>query len=358
MASFFDNTLLSEKDRKRIDELNSAWAATDDAKLREQLHNEAETIRRTYGYSGGGDGSEFIPLSTSVYAVSNSASEYADALREAEKDKQEAFTSQLTQADKDGTDRLRDAYIKNMQSKLGIGQALRASGVSGGMAESTLASADNNYNTVRDTILSDVDSIKRDITEKALLSQSDSDKEIAKHNYDSSVDRADRLEKQDEFEYRKLQDAQDMDFKNEQFNYQKEQDAVQNEFDRYDREYQASIDKYDREYRAEQDRLNREYQAAKDAADRAQAAKNASRSASNQQISNVLKLMENGYYSDSFAEILGIPDLEYSDDNPNYVKDVVWKMLSNGVYHDSFPKIVGFSDNILKEYADSVKYGY
>lgn len=358
MASFFDNTLLSEKDRKRVDELNSAWAATDDAKLREQLHNEAETIRRSYGYSGGADGSEFIPLSTSVYTVAGSATEYADALADAEKGKQEMYSSQLTQADKDGAERLRDAYIKNMQSKLGIGQTLRAQGVSGGMAESTLASVDNNYNTVRDNILSDVDDTKRDITEQAILSQSNSDKEIAKHKYDSSLDRADRLEKQDEFDYQKQQDALDMNFRNEQFNYQKEQDAVQNEFDRYDREYQASVDKYDREYRAEQDRLNREYQAAKDAADRAQAASNASRSASNQQISNILKLIENGYYSESFADILGIPDLKYSDEDPNYVKNLVWKMLSNGVYHDSFPKIVGFSDKILKEYADSVKYGY
>lgn len=345
MASFFDKNILSSSDLKRMEELNKAWADTDDDELRKQLHNEAEIIRKSYGYSGGNDGSRFLPDDTGLYTVSTSATDYTDALRDAEMQKQAAYDNQIKQADIDGSNRLRDAYARNMQSKLGIDQTLRASGISGGASESILASADNNYNNVRDNILSETDKAKREISENAARSQSDSDVNIAKIGYESALDRADRLTESEQRDYDRKQDELEFNFKNEQFDYQKEQDAIKNGFEQYDRDY-----------RAEQDALDREYQKEKDAYDRAHAASSASASANNKKISNILKLIENGYYSDSFADILGIPDLQITDSDD--VQNAVWKMLSNGVYHDSFPAIVGFPDNILKEYVDSVKYGY
>ncbi len=354
MASFFDQNILKADDLKRINELNAAWLATDDKNKREQFHTEAETIRNSYGYSGGGDGSEFIPISTGVYTAATSVNDYTDALREAESKKQKAYESQLKQADVDNAERLRQAYIKNMQSKLGLDQTMKASGITGGATESTLASIDNNYNVLRDSIYSDTDEIKRDIMQQSALSQSESDSEIASVLYDSALDRADRLERKSDSDYQKEQDALKHALALEQFDYQKEQDAILNNFKQYDRDYQAEQDKLDREYQAQRDA----YEAQQDAYDRAQAAKNAAKSANKNQISNVLTLIKNGYYSDSFADILGVDDLQFTGNNAEDAQSAVWKMLANGVYHDSFPEIVGFPDNVLKEYADNVKYGY
>lgn len=56
---------LSESDKAKIESLQAAWEQAnmrgDDA-LKQQLHAAAQAIREKYGYSGGGDGSMYLPI--------------------------------------------------------------------------------------------------------------------------------------------------------------------------------------------------------------------------------------------------------------------------------------------------------
>lgn len=59
----FHDAPLSDSDRKKVESLQRQWKTTDDPAERARLHNQAEDIRSGYGYSGGGDGSEFNAVS-------------------------------------------------------------------------------------------------------------------------------------------------------------------------------------------------------------------------------------------------------------------------------------------------------
>ena len=59
---FFD-AVMSEADRAKIKALSAAYAAAQTNARRAAIHAKAEAIRLGYGYSGGADGSEYIPKS-------------------------------------------------------------------------------------------------------------------------------------------------------------------------------------------------------------------------------------------------------------------------------------------------------
>lgn len=343
MASIFDSQLMSKTDLERMEQIQAAYNATDDKKLKNDLHARAESIRMSYGYSGGEDGSRYIPYDESVAAAAASSSNYIKALNDAQNHTQKMYENQITDAENDGKDRLREAYIKNMQSKLGLDEKLKADGVTGGISETTVADIDNNYNVIRDGIKKDTDKTKRDIEIKAKTAKHESDTDIAKAEYQSALERNDRLTDAKQREYERKQDALEWQYKTDKDKYQREQDAA-------DREYQKEQDAREWEYR------EKEYQLDKKQLEQSKA--NASSSAYQKQVSNILTLMKNGYYSDEFADILGLDGLEYTGNADSDAASAAWKLLNKGVYDESFPELLGYSEDILRQYAENVLSGF
>ena len=65
MADIDTTKILSAKDSETIKGLQDAWSqahADGNDALKGQYHAQAEAIRAKYGYSGGGDGTKYIPL--------------------------------------------------------------------------------------------------------------------------------------------------------------------------------------------------------------------------------------------------------------------------------------------------------
>lgn len=343
MASIFDKQLLSKSDLERIDSIQSAYKQTDDEQLKKDLHERAESIRHGYGYSGGADGSEYIPYDEGLLVASASSGKYINAINAAENAKQDAFTDKIAKAEADGGDRLREAYINNMRSKLSLDQSLKANGLSGGVSETTEAGIDNNYNVLRDGIKKDTDEATRKLALEAAASQRESDVNAAKVEYDSAIDRANRVTEAEQKKYDREQDALEWSYRTERDKYQKEIDAA-------DRAYQREQDAKEWEFRQKEFDL-----ASKKAA---QSAASASNSAYQRQVSNIMTLIKAGYYSPEFDEILGIDGLTKTGDADKDAKDAAWKLLNMGVYDDSFPELLGYSEDILQQYADNVLAGY
>lgn len=64
MGTWMDQGL-SESDKAKIESLQAAWDQANmrgDEALKQQLHAAAQAIREKYGYSGGGDGSMYLPI--------------------------------------------------------------------------------------------------------------------------------------------------------------------------------------------------------------------------------------------------------------------------------------------------------
>lgn len=53
---------MSAADKSKIWALQNAWASTTDPNKRAELHSAAQSIREGYGYSGGADGSQYLPI--------------------------------------------------------------------------------------------------------------------------------------------------------------------------------------------------------------------------------------------------------------------------------------------------------
>ena len=355
MASIFDRQLMSKSDLQRIEELEKAWRSTDDKNLRAQIHNRAESIRRGYGYSGGEDGSEYNSIDDGMSIAADAASAYAGALNAAEQNRQKNYSAQQEAADELGRSRLREAYIKNMQNALELDQNMKASGISGGLSESTRAAYDNSYMNQRDSIYADTLDAKRQIASDAAQSAFDSGAQIAKLQYESAVDRADRLTEAEQRAYEREQDALEREYQERLFEYQKHLDASDLDLENRRFEYQKQKDALDREYEEKMDALNMQY---KIASSNASAARQ-SNSERQKQISNIISLMKSGYYSPEFAEILGIdPEkLQTNTQKGGDIEDYAWDMIKHGIYDDSFPEILGYSEEVLKSYVDAVKAG-
>lgn len=138
----------------------------------------ANAVRAKYGYSGGSDGSEYIPISSNQ----QTSNPYEDAMREVQA-RYDKLAQQQKEANalavKQGTQRLenqkstvnqsyddsaRQAYIANMQSKKNLPQQLAAAGVNGGTTESAnlglQTSYENNLNDInmnRANAINDID---------------------------------------------------------------------------------------------------------------------------------------------------------------------------------------------------------
>ncbi len=378
MASIYDKQVLSDADLKRIEQLQDEWKKANNQKQKNQIHQKADAIRNSYGYSGGTDGSEFILQNKNALNTGVATSGYTDALKDAQKVTMAQYEQDISDAEKEGQSRLREAYVKNMQDSLGIDQKLRAAGITGGASESTVAYMNNAYNTSRNSILEDTAKTKKDIASQAAKDLYNSNVQIAKAEYDGATARADRITQAEQTAYDRMQDAyernyqksvDDKKFANDErdFEYQKSVDERKFANDERDFNYQKGIDERDFEYQKSVDERDFDYKKQTDAYNREQAAKKASSSSSSSSknsltVSNVISLIKNGVYDSSFASILGISDAEVramvnsgaSEDK----KQAAWKLLDIGIYDDSFPELLGYSEEILKNYADMQYNGF
>lgn len=331
MASIYDGNILSEKDKERVRRLGELWAETDDAAKRKEYHEAAETIRRGYGYSGGQDGAQYNPIEEEVVSSAIAAADYANAVREAEAARAKNYAYLAEQVQKDADERLRQAYIKNMQQSLGITQALRAEGLTGGVSESTRAGLAGQYLNTRDSIMKDADRTKAELSMDAAESQSESEKEIAKHSYDAALDRADKMTAAEQRDYDRAQDEYQKQYQKEKDEYdrawEKELFEYQKELDAYDRQYQKEKDEYERKYRAENDALNRQHEINK---------------------AYISKSNTSGSGSSSSDEEKARKELQ----------NRAWKLLEKGVYDESFPELLGYSEDILLTYMQNSMAGF
>lgn len=323
MASIYDDQILSKKDAERVKKLGELWAQTDDEKKRAEYHDAAETIRRSYGYSGGMDGSRMNEIDKSVVSSALATKDYISAIEDAQQQNAQVYADMATQAEKDGNERLRQAYIKNMQQSLGIAQALKADGLTGGITESTKAAIGNNYLNLRDNIMEDVDDKKQSILQTQNKDISDSQKEIAKAEYEAAAKRADMLIQSEQRDYDRAQDAYNKE-------YQQKKDEYDRQWEQKLFEYQKELDKYDREYKAKNDELDRQ-----SALKRSYISKSSTKTNS----------------SDSDQEKVERERLEE-------LRKRAWELLSKGVYDDSFPDLLGFSKENLLEYAENCMAGF
>ena len=352
MASIYDKTILSKSDLARINNLNDAWKSATDKKLKDGLHAQAEAIRASYGYSGGEDGAQFIVKNSDALSSAAAAKSYTDALESANEQAGAAFDAQAEQIERDKDARLREAYIKNMQDSLGLSQAMKAAGVSGGATASTRAYMTNVYNNNRNDIISDALDLKGELAEKRSSANAKALEDIAKAEYEGAKDRSDAIRAA------------------EQTAYERELDAYKKAIDERDFNYKKSVDERDFEYQKTKDERDFNYQKENDEKDRAvslqksyaSSSSSSSKGASKLTPANVLSLIKEGVYNAEFADILGVSD----DDVRDMIDDIksesarqsAWKMMANGIYDESFPEITGYSEELLMTYVESVLNGF
>lgn len=307
MASIFDNQLLSEKDLEQINLLGVLYNQATDEKTKQDIHSLAESIRKSYGYSGGEDGSEYNVLDETAVAMSGASDTHTQALEEAQKAREEAISLQKQKNNESASERLRQAYIKNMQQRLGTADALKNQGVTGGKADSTLAALEGEYLNLRDSILKDADDANSKLDIKNMQDAYDTKVQIGEIEADAANARADRLS-----------------------------EAEKEAYDKMITDYQLKLDKEKFDYQKLKDELDRKYQIEKDALDRA----------------NELKKV---YASKSVKT-------ENTDDTAEKTleerKKAAWKLLEQGVYQDGFDELLGFAEEILREYAENCISGF
>lgn len=161
---------MSNADRTAISaakELYNRGQALGDKNMMNLAHQQAESIRKKYGYSGGTDGSMYIldetmlmpefqiPNYDEFYAASGYG-DAADALNAATnayiQQLQQTTGAQSQQANQNYDEAARQAYISYMNSRRTLPQRLSAMGSTGGMADSQQIALDaelqNNQNNI------------------------------------------------------------------------------------------------------------------------------------------------------------------------------------------------------------------
>lgn len=105
MASTYDQSILSSADQERISQLRKDYMTayqSGDKTAANEAHSAAEAIRASYGYSGGTDGSGYVPLSNTERANASLPSYTAQEIPEAQ----------------DYSEYLRNLYSSNLESDL------------------------------------------------------------------------------------------------------------------------------------------------------------------------------------------------------------------------------------------------
>lgn len=303
MASIFDERLLSKKDLERINALGELYNQTTDEKTKQDIHRLAESIRKSYGYSGGGDGSEYNVTDETAVAMAGASDAYTEALEAAQNAKNEATEILKQKNNEAANERLRQVYIKNMQNKLGVTDNLKSLGVTGGKADSTLAAMDNGYLAVRDDILREKDEKNSELDIKNTQDAYETLVKIGEIESDAANKRAGRLSEFEQQTYDRMMADLKLQLEQDKFDYQKIKDEL------------------DRKHQLERDAL--EY-------------------------ANELKKI---YASASLKD-----DKEVDNTDKELLeerKKAAWKLLEEGVYQDGFDELLGFSEEVLREYSEN-----
>lgn len=212
MASYYDAQVMTKRDLDRVDKLQKQWQQAATKAERQKLHDQVEQIRSNYGYSGGADGSEYIVTDAGLAALSGAVSDYNDAIDKAAQTEVEAIEGQKQEAQRDLESELKNAYINQLQTQLGLEQQMRAEGYSGGASESIRAAARSDYLGQRNDAEAEASEIQRELNQRAdeVLQNAELEKAETQLKYDN--ERSDYLVGKEKTEYERAQDRFDNAF--------------------------------------------------------------------------------------------------------------------------------------------------
>ena len=212
MASYYDAQVMTKRDLDRVDQLQKQWQQATTKAEREKLHDQVEQIRSNYGYSGGADGSEYIVTDAGLAALSGAVSDYNDAIDKAAQTEVEAIEGQKQEAQRDLESELKNAYINQLQTQLGLEQQMRAEGYRGGARESIRAAARSDYLGQRNDAEAEASEIQRELNQRAdeVLQNAELEKAETQLKYDN--ERSDYLVGKEKTEYERAQDRFDNAF--------------------------------------------------------------------------------------------------------------------------------------------------
>lgn len=167
-TSVHDQRELSELDRQLLETYKREWSAAKEAgdkTAMQSAHDRAEDLRKSYGYSGGNDGSQYNALPG--YEGLGDAKRAAQGLDNAYTGIAEAYKSQAD-AQKADIDRQkkeweRQAYLTNQMQQKNISQSMRASGITGGLSETSRVQLAQNYATNRNSMAAQAMKSKTDV---------------------------------------------------------------------------------------------------------------------------------------------------------------------------------------------------
>lgn len=189
--SVYDQNEMSEQDRKLLEvykkEYASAHAAGDTAGMK-SANQRAEALRASYGYSGGSDGSQYNPIAG--YEGVGEAKKAGENLNSAYSGIADAYKSQAdaqkADIDRQKYEMQKQAYITNEQQKRNLDQTMRASGVTGGLSETSRVQLQQNYATNRNAAATEAMKSKReiDLALQQNLAQNELNRANAKYSSD------------------------------------------------------------------------------------------------------------------------------------------------------------------------------
>lgn len=162
--SVYDKDILSAEDYAELEKAQNEWKVAKKAGNKAAMdaaHSRAEAIRSAYGYSGGADGGGYTAIPG--YEGAEQIKETAEQVKEAAVDYDAAYDAvdnvYKAQAEASKSDiakqreaAMKEAYIGNMMDQKNLDQKLRASGITGGLAETSRVSLQNNYRNNRSAI--------------------------------------------------------------------------------------------------------------------------------------------------------------------------------------------------------------
>ena len=224
---------LSAADKAAVAEYKKLWQAAyerQDKDAMEAAHTGAEAIRAAAGYSGGDDGSDYIPAAPAASAA-ELAKEYRAVYSEPDDDlarqrkAQEAAVEKAVNALESSrqdtqaqySDLFRQLYLDKMRSRKNLDQKLAASGVTGGAAETVRLGYDTAYEDAlrqgEQSRISAVNAIDRAVADARLTGDIESANAAAKAIRERTDAYADALryllQRQDALDERKEQTARE-----------------------------------------------------------------------------------------------------------------------------------------------------
>lgn len=187
--STYDDQILNEQDKKKMEAAKAAYITANKAGDKNGMaaaHDYAESIRKSYGYSGGADGSGFKQIEgyEGAAALKNAGNALSEAYAGVGNNYKEQAEAQKADIDKQTDSLLKDAYVSNKLGTKNLDQSLKANGITGGLSETVRAQQQNNYENNRiGTKQAAIDAKKDiDINTNAALAENELNRANAEYN--------------------------------------------------------------------------------------------------------------------------------------------------------------------------------